>query len=81
MVTYKDNENANTPFAFSNVILSAFITSWASLKLYELLEKVGIENLIYSDTDSVFHAQKRNEPVLLSTGNFLGNLTNEIKEG
>ena len=81
LVTYKDNENANTPFAFSNVILSAFITSWARLKLYELLEKVGKENLIYSDTDSVFHAQKRNEPLLLPTGNFLGNLTNEIKEG
>ena len=81
LVTYKDNENANTTFAFSNVILSAVITSWARLKLYELLEKVGIENVRYSDTDSVFHAQKGNETILLPASNFQGNLTNEIKEG
>ena len=81
VVTFKDLENENSPHAFTNVGVAAFISSWARVRLYELLDIVGMERLIYCDTDSVIYVQKRGEPLLLTTGNYLGQLTNEIKDG
>jgi len=37
LVTYKDIESENKPLKFSNVVLAAIISSWARLRLYELL--------------------------------------------
>ena len=81
VVTFKDSENKNSPHAFTNVDVAAFISSWARVRLYELLDIVGMERLIYCDADSVIYDQKRDEPLLLTTGNDLGQLTNEIKDG
>jgi hypothetical protein len=81
LVTYKDLENENTPRPFTNLPIAAFISSWARLKLYELLETVGYDKVIYCDTDSVIYVQNIKEPPVLETGNFLGELTDEIPEG
>ena len=64
-----------------NVGIAPFISSWARVRLYELLGTVGMERVLYCDTDSVVYGQKRDIPVLLTTGNYLGQLTNEIKDG
>jgi hypothetical protein len=81
IVSYKDLENENTPRPFTNVAIAAFISSWARVRLYELLETVGGDRVIYCDTDSVIYVENRNQVPVLSTGNFLGELTNEIPQG
>jgi hypothetical protein len=81
IVSYKNLENADIPYEFTNLAMSAFISSWARLKLYEMLETIGIERLLYCDTDSVMYVQKRSEPDLLHIGNYLGELTDEIEPG
>jgi len=81
VVTYKDIENENKPLAFSNVVLSAFISSWARLRLYDMIEKVGYEKVLYVDTDSIMYVQNKNEESPLSTGCYLGQLTREIEDG
>jgi len=45
------------------------------------MEAVGIEFLLYGDTDSIMYVQKRNQPLRLPTGNYLGELTNETELG
>jgi hypothetical protein len=81
IVTYRDLENHNAPYPFSNLAMASFISSWARLKLYELLDTVGIQRLLYCDTDSIMYVQKRTEPDLLHIGNYLGDLTDEIDPG
>lgn len=61
----------------TNVVLAAFTTAQARLKLYELLEPLG-DRVIYFDTDSVFFTEKKdgwNPPI----GDYLGELKDETK--
>jgi len=81
VVSYRDLENQNTPNKFTNVAVAAFISSWARLKLYETLDAVGIDRLLYCDTDSVTYIRRRDETPLLPIGDYLGQLKNEIKQG
>jgi hypothetical protein len=60
----------------TNVVLAAFVTSQARLKLYSELEKLG-ERVLYFDTDSIFYVSRPNE-YEPKTGDQLGDLTNEI---
>ena len=55
---------------------AAFVTAHARLKLYSELEKIG-DRVLYFDTDSIIYVSKPGtyEP---KTGNFLGELTNEL---
>ncbi|XP_033096042.1 uncharacterized protein LOC117100449 [Anneissia japonica] len=59
-----------------NVVLAAFTTAHARLKLYQVLEKLQ-RRVLYYDTDSIIFTVKPNEwePPL---GDYLGELTNEI---
>jgi hypothetical protein len=61
-----------------NVIIGAFTTAHARLKLYGLLEKTGHRTL-YFDTDSVIYYTDEGEEDLLKSemGDFLGQLTAE----
>jgi len=81
LVTFKDLENRNSPYGYTNLAIASFISSWARLRLYEMLDTVGIERVLYCDTDSIIYIQRRDEPDLLPTGNYLGELTREIKKG
>ena len=78
------NYGKQTPFVeecpTSNVIIASFTTCWARLKLYQVLEQVN-ENVLYFDTDSVIFVEKKNEPQPVKTGDYLGELTNELKPG
>ena len=63
----------------SNVVLAAYTTSHARLKLYSHLEKLGTR-AIYTDTDSVVFSVKKDEyepPV----GDYLGDLSDEVDKG
>ncbi|XP_038047525.1 uncharacterized protein LOC119721520 [Patiria miniata] len=61
----------------TNVILAAYTTCQARLKLYEVLEKLD-QRVLYYDTDSVIYVSRDGEweP---ETGDFLGELTNELE--
>jgi len=68
VVTYKDVENDNTPLPFINVNLSAFISSWARFRLYELIDDVNYDKVLYVDTDSIMLVEKKGERPLQTTG-------------
>lgn len=38
----------------SNILIAVFITSYSRLMLWEAIKKVGVENWLYCDTDSIF---------------------------
>ena len=59
-----------------NVVIAAFTTAYARLKLYDLLDLLQ-ERVLYYDTDSVIYIHKPNQsdPPL---GNYLGDLTDEL---
>jgi hypothetical protein len=61
----------------SNVVIAAFVTAYARLKLFELINKLG-KRCLYFDTDSaIFYAKP--EDYIPKTGLYLGELTDEIK--
>ena len=67
------DQNVNT-----NIIIASFTTALVRLKLYSLLEKLG-DRVLYYDTDSiVFKTNLSLEPFDPKTGDYLGDLTNEI---
>lgn len=59
----------------TNVVIAAYSTAQARLKLYSYLEKLG-ERTMYADTDSVIFTARPGEwsPPLVD---YLGNMTNE----
>ena len=59
-----------------NIVIAAFTTAYARLKLYGLLDLLQ-ERVLYYDTDSVIyvHEPGKPEPPL---GNYLGDLTDEL---
>ncbi|XP_057322371.1 uncharacterized protein LOC130676747 [Microplitis mediator] len=61
----------------TNVVIAAYTTAQARLKLYSYLENLG-ERVLYCDTDSCIYISKDNqyEP---PTGKFLGDLTDELE--
>ena len=63
--------------ACSNVIIAAFVTAQARLKLYEPLEKLN-EHVLYFDTDSFIyhHKPKLWNPTIVN--NTLGDWTDEV---
>ena len=78
MVSYKSRDPFSDPSAASNVVIAAFVTCQARLKLYDLLDKLG-ERILYFDTDSAFWVDTgRAEDYTPPTGSFLGDLTDEL---
>ena len=65
--------------ARTNVVIAAYTTAQARLKLYEDLQKLG-NRAMYADTDSIIYTSKKHEEKL-KLGNYLGELTNEVPHG
>ena len=61
-----------------NVVIAAFTTAYARLKLYDLLDLLQ-ERVLYYDTDSVIYVHKPDKPDP-PLGNYLGDLTNELDD-
>ena len=59
-----------------NVVIAAFTTAYARLKLYDLLDLLQ-ERALYYDTDSVIYVHKSGKPEP-PLGNYLGELTDEL---
>lgn len=62
----------------TNPYIAAFTSSYARIKLYEAISKVG-ENVLYYDTDSVIYVVRDGDDPL-QIGDYLGDLTNELKD-
>jgi hypothetical protein len=62
-----------------NVAVAAYITTQARLKLYEYLSELG-ESVLYCDNDSGDFLLKHNDRPQMKTGDYLGDLTNELEE-
>ena len=59
-----------------NIVIAAFTTAYARLKLYDLLDLLQ-ERVLYYDTDSVIYVHKPGKPDP-PLGNYLGYLTDEL---
>ena len=64
----------------TNIFIAVCTTSWARIRLYKELDKLG-ERALYCDTDSVIYKQSPIPEENLTIGNFLGEMTNELGEG
>ncbi|EGT53478.1 hypothetical protein CAEBREN_25096 [Caenorhabditis brenneri] len=62
------------------VHIAALVTSYARLRLYNLMEVVGGENIIYTDTDSIVFSTPdgQENPLATQIGSFFGQLTDEV---
>ena len=79
MVASKTITDFIIPTRHTNIIIAAFTTGLAQLKLLNLLERLG-KSALYMDTDSViFTRPKTFDPLHDLLGENLGNLTNELK--
>ena len=65
---------------FSNIAIAALTTTYARLHLLKALQSLDPESIIYCDTDSIVYEALPGRP-RLQTGDFLGELTNELPEG
>ena len=75
-IRYEYTDNFIKPDAKTNVVIAAFTTAYARLKLYGVLDMLQ-EGVMYYDTDSVIFVRKLNEPEP-PLGNHLGELTDEL---
>jgi hypothetical protein len=76
MLLYQDNKEMHWGSNQTNVVVAAFVTSQARLKLYNEMKLLD-ERVLYVDTDSIFY--KRNLDLYTpNLGDFLGEFTNEI---
>ena len=63
-----------------SIVVAAWTTSLARVKLYKELDKLLPEQRLYTDTDSVLYVDRPGWPSL-ETGEALGQLASEIEEG
>jgi len=61
------------------VAVAAYVTTQARLKLYEYLSRLG-KSVLYCDTFSVICIHNEDEPPKDETGDYLGDLTDELEE-
>ena len=75
---FYDGGSSNTQV---NVVIAAFVTSHARLKLLSELQKLG-DRALYHDTDSIiFLCTGKKDEYIPKLGDYLGELTNELSPG
>ena len=67
-IHYENNENFIAPNAKTNVVIAAFTTAYARLKLYGVLDMLQ-ERVLYYDTDSVIPTILESYPLYLLSVN------------
>ena len=75
-VEFKNSENFELPSFNTNVTIAAFCTSWARLKLWAVMQRLG-DRVLYHDTDSIIFSVKEGE-YIPPLGSYLGQLTDEL---
>ena len=78
-VYYKEKDEFAEQNDKVNIVIAAFTTAYARLKLYDLLDLLQ-ERVLYYDTDSVIYVHEPGKPDP-PLGNYLGDLTNELDAG
>ena len=75
-VEYQHTEDFEQQSFNTNVTIAAFCTSWARLKLWSIIQRLG-DRVLYHDTDSIIYSVKEGEynPPL---GSYLEQLTDEL---
>ena len=76
-VEYKDNRFFARVDDRTNVVIAAFCTTWARLKLWFLMNRLG-ERVLYHDTDSVIYSSTPSDRYQPRLGDYLGDLTDEL---
>ena len=80
---YKEKGDFIRPNNKINVVIAAYTTAQARLKLYDVLDKLG-SRALYCDTDSI-HFLSKKDPTLNSympiLNDYLGGLTSELPAG
>ena len=56
-VEFKNSEDFEMPSFNTNVTIAAFCTSWARLKLWGVMQRLG-DRVLYHDTDSIIFSVK-----------------------
>jgi hypothetical protein len=64
----------------TNIYLAIFTTTYARLRLAELIDFVGWERVLYMDTDSLIYLLSENEEENLTVSPFLGELSSELDD-
>ena len=77
-VFYSTNVEMHEGSSQTSVVLAAFVTCHARLKLYQELKKID-KRVLYFDTDSIIYVRSPGQyrPIL---GDYLGDFTDEIKK-
>ncbi|XP_020894078.1 uncharacterized protein LOC110233153 [Exaiptasia diaphana] len=78
-VTFTEKKEAIKPLQYGNVVLASCVTSWARLRLYEMLDKLK-EQVLYHDTDSIIYKTSSPEEEEIPTGSSLGQWEDECKD-
>ena len=73
---YKNSEDFQPQSINTNVTIASFCTSWARLKLWSVMNKLG-NRVLYHDTDSIIFSAKEGE-YIPPLGEYLGQLINEL---
>ena len=74
---YKNSDDFEPQSFNTNVVIAAFCTSWARLKLWAEMKKLG-SRVVYHDTDSIIFSVKHDTEYVPPLGEYLGDLTNEL---
>ncbi len=75
-VIFSEKEEFHLGNDRTNVIVASFVTTYARLRLFDELDKLG-ERVLYFDTDSIFYIHKEDE-YNPSLGDYLGQFTDEL---
>ncbi|CAB4010575.1 DNA polymerase, partial [Paramuricea clavata] len=67
------------PLPTRNVVIASFVTEYARLELFEVINKLG-ESVLYFDTDSVIYVEDLSKGHILKKGQYLGQMTDELEE-
>ena len=78
-VHYKEKSEFVEENDKTNIVIAAFTTAYARLKLYDLLDLLQ-ERVLYYDTDSVIYVHEPGKPDP-PLGDYLGDLTDELDPG
>lgn len=76
-VEFQQSEDFQNLSFNTNVTIAAFCTSWARLKLWDVMQRLQ-SRVLYHDTDSLIFSVKNNDSYIPPLGEYLGDLTNEL---
>jgi hypothetical protein len=77
--SWKFTEEEKIPsLKHTNEVIGAYVTAGARIHLYKYLDTLQ-ERALYCDTDSIIYIQDNDKPSMVTCGDRLGDMTNELK--